>query len=266
MLDAANKAAGVVSDFVWPILNGDLHRSASEYDLGARGEQELPKKAFDAAGGVMMGSSFAQAPKAALRAGMASGGDLDMSQAAKLQRARDLGFDTETTVYHGTNRVNGDISEFKINDDGAAWFSKDPSVAGDFTNGYRAPDVPSDGAIYPSFLNKKNYATVDWPEYLYALKEERGQPRGTTYSGSRGVSDQKQMLDEYRSQGYDGVEILRAGEKPGYMQDTAWAVFNPSTIRNVNAAFDPAKAGSANIMSANPFNGAVVPMYVGDQE
>jgi hypothetical protein len=38
-------------------------------------------------------------------------------------------------------------------------------------------------------------------------------------------------------------------------------IFDPSNIRSVNAAFDPAKASSPNLMAANPFPGAVTPLF-----
>jgi len=39
---------------------------------------------------------------------------------------------------------------------------------------------------------------------------------------------------------------------------------DPSSIRSVNAAFDPARSGSANILAAHPFAGAM-PTYQTDQ-
>ncbi len=178
---------------------------------------------------------------------------LDMSQAARLKRAREMGFDTDTVVYHGTNRVDGEIGAFDPNAgkfDRGIWFAQDPGVAKDFANGFKGASVEPDGSIYPVHLNKKNYAVVDWPEYLYKRKEERGEARGTPYTSNRGTYDQEDMINQYRGEGYDGVELLRAGEKPGYMRDSAWVVFNPSTIRSVNAAFDPANADSSKLMAA----------------
>ena len=63
-----DKAAGVAAGFLAPIMNGDLHRSAGNYQIGEHSPNAmLPRQAMDAAGGVMMGSSFSRAPRNALR-------------------------------------------------------------------------------------------------------------------------------------------------------------------------------------------------------
>lgn len=53
------------------LMRGDLHKAADEYQLGERGPQALPGKAFDAAGAVAVGSAFQRAPTGALRSGLA---------------------------------------------------------------------------------------------------------------------------------------------------------------------------------------------------
>jgi hypothetical protein len=53
--------------------------------------------------------------------------------------------------------------------------------------------------------------------------------------------------------GYDGVrgtEVLYSPKNmPGDVKYNSTAIFDPINIRSVNAAFDPAKRGSANLMA-----------------
>jgi hypothetical protein len=89
--------------------------------------------------------------------------DLDMSSAARMQRAKDMGFDTDNVYYHGSH---ADIEEFRLpsretgqtKTAGSGIFtSSDPNVAGTYGKG---PGAPS---IYPVYVNKSEYITLTPP-------------------------------------------------------------------------------------------------------
>jgi hypothetical protein len=74
---------------------------------------------------------------------------------------------------------------------------------------------------------------------------------------SGGVAFGQAIRDIYRELGYDGI-IMDAHKQFNWMQDVTPGtrhaiVFEPHQVRSVNAAFDPAKAGSGNILHADPF-------------
>lgn len=208
MLDMAAK---YIAQPIYDLMRGDLHNAANEYELGGRGYQKLPGKAFDAAGAASMGSFGMKAPAGALRSGAARP-DLDMSQAARLQRARDMGFDTETVLYHGTSPESAD-------------------------------EILKDGFAFKVFMTPRREIANDYGSGsvldLYAkrnkLEIDLDLPGGRTLS----VDDANGYL------GNDGWTIS------DYINSGYSVAADPSSIRSVNAAFDPARSTSSNLMAAN---------------
>jgi hypothetical protein len=138
-------------------------------------------------------------------------GTLDMSQAARMQRAAEQGFDVDMPVYHGTavdfqqfdpDRSFG--SQFWSTTDKAAIEAGEVGAAGR-------------GVIKEMYQRIKNPA--GWAEY------------------------DKYSTDELIAKGYDGLALPDADGQITYV------AFDPSQYRDVNAAFDPAKRGSANLMA-----------------
>lgn len=120
MLDIANKAAGVISDPLFAIARGDLHRAAAGYVPGRQNDMDagLARQSFDATGAVMAGSSFAQAPKGAFRSG-----------AARMEQEPSI------NLYHGTTEegAEGILNSKKIF--GPAFFSDRRDMASDYSVG-----------------------------------------------------------------------------------------------------------------------------------
>jgi hypothetical protein len=76
---------------------------------------------------------------------------LDMSRRARMERAREMGFDTERVLFHGTNQ---DFAEFQRSEDGSfgAWLTDSPEYANRYTAGGRYRDgrrARRGRAIYP---------------------------------------------------------------------------------------------------------------------
>ena len=141
----------------------------------------------------------------------AAEGALDMSQAARMQRAGEQGFDVNTPVYHGT------AVDFKAFDPDRSfgsqfWSTTDRSAveAGEVGAAGR-------GVIKEMFQRIKNPA--GWAEY------------------------DKYSTGELIAKGYDGLALPDADGQITYV------AFDPSQYRDVKASFDPSKRGSANLMA-----------------
>lgn len=160
---------------------------------------------------------------------------LDMRQKARMERAREMGFDTDTTYYHG---ASDDIDAFRESTAGKAgrggvYFTDSPEQASKYSelsarfgsNSGRG-DTPN---VTPSYLRMDN-------PYI----SERGMPYN-------------ENVDSLKNAGYDGV-VLK-GEMPDGGDEVI--AFNPNQVRSVNAAFDPAKKDSSNLL-AGIGGGAVV--------
>jgi hypothetical protein len=170
----------------------------------------------------------------AVKAGKkAAKGLLDMSQAARMQRARDMGFDTERVFYHGTGK---DFDAFDVDKAGSStdsgWYGSgvyltpDPDIAAAYAKneylGYEG------GRIIPTHVRLKNPYT--WTENDPIPKNKK---------------ESDAVREGLMMQGYDGV-IVPDFLDPSKIEEIV--VFDPANIRSVNAAFDPAKRESANLM------------------
>lgn len=215
-------------------------------------------------------------------------GALDMSQAARMQRAREQSYLPET-VYHGTAQ---DISEFNpqkfggsVTKAGSAkmgtWFSDNPDVSATYAR-YAAEDLPV-SRILEQADRAGRARNFDEQERLYALAEEMELSGQLRNAGGQNIiparikgsmfevdaegatmpdldeSQLYQWAQEAKSKGYDGLKIKNFSDNADYGQylpATHYLVFNPANIRSVNAAFDPTKSSSANLM-AGVMGGAV---------
>ena len=84
-------------------------------------------------------------------------GLLDDSMEARLKRAREMGFDTDTVYYHG-NGAN--VDEFLLPTEGktagsGVFFSDSPVVSNSYAKG-----ITEGGTVYPAHLNQKNFVRV----------------------------------------------------------------------------------------------------------
>jgi hypothetical protein len=174
---------------------------------------------------------------------------LDMSQAGRMGRAKEMGFDTETAVYRGLTRpYDADTlvpGRFQF-------LAHDPNVA----SGYARNFADREGAnVVKAFLRKPNPLMVDagganWdridtrnlPEELRAILD----PRATIAA----------IATAARSRGYGHVtvrNVVDLADGGVGSPTTVEVVWDPSNIRSVNAAFDPEKSGSSTLLAAAPF-------------
>lgn len=176
-------------------------------------------------------------------------GGLPEDTASRMARAREQGFTLEG--FHGTG-ARQDFREFdpgrtKIAEEkGAIFVSDSPEQAGGFAESGAAP------RILPVMVRARNPVTVD-------LKDIAGQP----ILFSQKITGE--AIDAARQAGKDVVIIknmLDVGSAKGKNRDEVAdqiVVLDPSAIRSRFARFDPAAQGSADIMSANPASGGLIP-------
>jgi len=234
---------------VGKIAMGLLDLGGATYAVGARGvmAKGLPKDTLFAGG--------SRHPAT-----------LDMSQEARMARAREMGFDTDTVWYHVTdsdfdafdNAYLGRNTHGNASSDAAAetanlghWFTSEPEavarMAGMDGTGGRTIPVYVRGGLYDE-LESGEPISLD---YVMNVLDRRLDKNG------EGAADRwKRSL---RKRGYHGISL----------DDTEFGgrsavVFDPSDIRSVSAAFDPAKRNSSNLLAANRGQIPFVPQAQGD--
>jgi hypothetical protein len=203
--------------------------------------------------------------------------DLDMSPEARKARAEKMGFDTSKILYHGSEQPvpeSGFVVDFgqkRALRQPGVFFSESPDVASTVYAFGPERDVrfdPASGSVVdvdPRPLGRPSVGAF----YLrrgrqYVLDVVELEPRlmdFDTLAEAQGVHPDlpdriTAKLWELKSQGYDSVVIRNNPDGNSFIKggESAIAdeivVFDPSNIRSVNAAFDPAKADSPNLMYA----------------
>lgn len=150
---------------------------------------------------------------------------LPMDEASRMARAREMGFDPERVVYHGTD---ADFREFDL---GLAANPKEKAVF--FTNKASEAEHFGDPREY---LIKGDMLGVRWKDF-----------------SEDPIYDPEIMaaiLDHAKSVGSSVVNIKGIQNFEGGPLSTTVAVFDPKNIRSRFAAFDPAKADSAELLAS----------------
>jgi len=123
----------------------------------------------------------------------------------------------------------------------------------------RDKDVPADslyGAIYPLKTSVKNtFDPRTGFNEVVDLLEPDVISSGIHKEGNWIVYEKPEIVERLRSLGYDSM-LLKESAAKGAAHETL-AIFDPKNIRSVNAAFDPAKKDSSNLL-AEVLGGAVL--------
>jgi len=149
---------------------------------------------------------------------------LDMSKAARMKRAEDMGFDTDTVWYHGTMKSFDAFKKIagRLNVEG--WFTTDKSKASEFG----LMSFKGAGNVMPVYLKTKNARIAKTREMYDAAI-------------TAGVDWNSDERNEFLSENYDFIDHSSGGVRVLLPVD-------PSNIRSVNAAFDPDYSDSSNIL------------------
>jgi hypothetical protein len=164
-------------------------------------------------------------------------GTLDMSQAARMQRAAEQGFDTSRPLYHSTNASFDafEIPENRFRKYGkGVYTSPNPNYVDRYIRENR--DIESgykEGAnVMPLYARGKIASEKDWEAARQEMMSEGVAPAGYN-------PQQKEIQRRLKEKGFDGLNMF----------GNEIIVFDPKNMRSVNAAFDPAMRGSANLLA-----------------
>jgi len=170
---------------------------------------------------------------------------LDMSPEARKARAEAMGFDTSRMYYHGTDKTfsafdtTSEPSTYAA-DQGLVFLTSDPKEASGFALygpfGETKRDSPQ---VLPLLIKRDKF-------FVYGID---GKVDPTEF-----FDQNSYVLDDAIRQGFSGVIVHNYSTKNETVVTT-----DPTNIRSVNAAFDPANAGSANLMFAMRDEGSPSP-------
>ena len=174
----------------------------------------------------------------------------------RLQRARDMGFDTDRVFYHGTDKEFDSFSSEMLGsttqaDSGAEaiFFASREKTARSYSRGRNANESQSrryggSPKVIKAFLNLQNPFIVDMKNSGFKDDKSTAILKQAKEAGHDGVIFQRYY--DYNSSVQGRVDaFLRRGVLSG---EDIVAVFNTNQIRSVDAQFDPAKADSSNIL------------------
>jgi hypothetical protein len=195
--------------------------------------------------------------------------ELPMDEASRLTRAKEMGFDTDKTWYHGTNTPGFESFDItrppkgadeSVPSRGAVFLTQDPKIASNFAS---VRDKP--GAVLPLNVATKNTFDYQNPEHLKkainALTPEKQLELLNNISKSAGLVSEKtpqetllRALSEGRwydiedpvftkalkDAGFDSFLVSEYGKKN-------LGVFDSTKIRSKFAKFDPSKTDSGDL-------------------
>jgi hypothetical protein len=154
-----------------------------------------------------------------------------MSQGARMQRAAEQGFNVDRPVYHWTDE---DFSEFELPSDPnfqklgqGVYTSPEQSYGERYVKDYKTGQLKEGANVLP-LVSRGNLASPE--DYEKAFRQV-----GFNVSHD---PRQKEIQRILKDQGFTGIDMN--GEV---------LIFDPVNLRSVNAAFDPAQRGSANLMA-----------------
>jgi hypothetical protein len=200
---------------------------------------------------------------------------LDMSKKARMQRARDMGFDTDTPLYHGTV---DDFSSFSRDQRGkvapsmsskrATWAASDPDVAEGYMN-------LAEGGGVQRLIDESGAAerAGDWDlSHDLMAEAERLEQAGIVTEGGNimpirapknalpfNAEGQRYSADDYilmdkvneaQRGDYDAVridEFVDNADWSNHIEATHMGIFDPTNIRSKFARFDPRLKHLANL-------------------
>lgn len=176
---------------------------------------------------------------------------LDMSKAARMQRAAEQGFDTNTTYYHGSN---SDITSPR-----EMFVTKDPDFANQFT--MKAPSSGYEGGnVMPLRVGVSKTFDTRRPEHRRIFEKEYYRKYGSgsplSDDGLPDWTDAEDLAEFLGETGrdFDSIAIqepaknISRGPEPEWVSRESLYVLDPSKIRSVNAAFDHANIGNSDLL------------------
>jgi hypothetical protein len=181
---------------------------------------------------------------------------LDMSDQARMNRARKMGFDTDTVWYHGTDRM------FPAFDDKKLGASTGDSPMGRLSHlGHWATDSEPQAVGFGELAAKKS-GQAPVTRRLYA--STKGQE---VIDFEEAPTDDllHYVLRRFREGGTRTVRINNLPAEDG-RRVSALVTFDPRALRDVDAAFDPKRVNSSNLLASLAALGVAVQTVPNDVE
>lgn len=182
--------------------------------------------------------------------------ELDMSREARMERARQMGFDTENPRYvsalqpidefekHGKFMGHQGVSGISVSDK--------PELASRYLDRYGETDYqgkPFNKNMMQVYIRPGESAEFDAP-LRSSVPMGHPLPEGYEWPKSLDGLDSVTFPDRITKRGH--VAHLPADTTRPFIEGRETILRDPSQIRSVNAAFDPEQAHSANLLAANP--------------
>lgn len=206
---------------------------------------------------------------------------LDMSRKARMERAREMGFDTR--AFHGTNQdieafshqFSGDATQNPFTTDGLIWLSQSPDHAAQYAElaarqtRRNKRELDAARPIFERDMaaaeRRGDWGAVEriqdqWEQMEFGPDTQGGQNviparirMSNPYIHDASVSDLDlgEAVRAAREGGHDGLVWRNSTDTPlgGLPPGDHYAVFDPAQIRSEFAAFDPAQRESSNLLA-----------------
>ena len=176
---------------------------------------------------------------------------LDMRAAARMKRAEEMGFDTKSPLYHGTD--DADFDRFNLDNFGQNYGTwGEPSV---YLTSDKDHALDYGSEVKEVFLNKQDTKKIDGEVLLKEVYDSFESYQAVPFNEWRDSltrNDIYEVLDFDQLIGNEAVHAKASGAKGidvDFNDASISLAFDPKNIRSVNAAFDPAKKESSNLLA-----------------
>ena len=174
---------------------------------------------------------------------------LPMDQASRLGRAKDTGYDIDMPLYHGTDksfrsfdpRLLGSTTDTPTSRVGF-WLARDPETAAEFarlaaetTRARQAAGLP----VHPATTS----------EQIYPLFHRSARPKEIHLKGDEPLREMADMVAQAWVDGNTSVRFRNFRNRPGASGEIV-IVQNANQLRSPNAAFDPARKNSSDLLAS----------------
>jgi hypothetical protein len=154
-----------------------------------------------------------------------------------LERAKQQGFDTDNTLYHGTSK-DVDFKKFKDSRHGT-WSTEDPESASSYAKENDSKGYVVDNDARGFAMKPTNTADRVIPMYAKPLENPyTGPTPDFVQKASNYKKAQSDWFDQLKRQGYDGLQ-----QGHGVRVD-----FNNANLRSTFAQFDPKNEGKSGLL------------------
>lgn len=255
--DGAVQGARAVGDaFADPV------RDAYKAVMGRMTEQEARDFALSAAMGLIS--------PPAVRGAFKPRSVLLMDEASRLARAKQMGFNIEEPLYHGSGKEFNAFDPKKAgtasgsHEQQAAFFTPAPVTADHYARIASVRDAEPGEAFHDKFFygGKYYHSVYDGAQvYPTYVKPGKQMVADVPYYNTATVD---QIVNDARRDGYDTIRFKNMHDTGQAGPLDQIAVLNPSNIRSQFAAFDPKNKSSANLLAGLGGASVAAPAVIDD--